>query len=116
VDGLAVDGFPVGSAFVVGKGVEEGFPEGGFRSERRVLERIGFRVCGRCGCGGVRASATVASTVVPVMMVPVMTIICVLVAARVPVPGAGSCPGPAPAMVVAAAAVIQVAFLLALKS
>ena len=29
MDGLAVDTFPIGGAFVVGEGVEERFPEGG---------------------------------------------------------------------------------------
>jgi len=35
VDGLAVDGFPEGGAFVVGEGVEEGFAEGGVGVEVR---------------------------------------------------------------------------------
>jgi len=43
VDGLAVDSFPEGSAFVVGEGVEEGFAEGG----------VGVEVLGGVGGGGV---------------------------------------------------------------
>lgn len=43
MDGLAVDAFPVGGAFIVGEGVEEGFAEGG----------VGVGEFGGFGSGGV---------------------------------------------------------------
>lgn len=64
MDGLAVDGFPEGGAFVVGEGIEEGFAEGGVGVE--VLGGVGVGgVGGVGGCGFVgRALGTSTGTVV----------------------------------------------------
>jgi len=58
VNGLAIHAFPEGGAFIVGEGVEEGFPEGDFGVE------------GRCGCGIWRWFAPFTAVVVmmPVVM------------------------------------------------
>ncbi len=65
MDGLAVDGLPVGGAFVVGQGVEEGFAEGSCWGEGRWAVREFFFFFGKVDWGaGAGAVGAVSAVVV----------------------------------------------------